>query len=345
MQPTEVIYIAGPECFYEEGIQMLQSMRRFSEAKGHRVSLPNDDPLKMDHHDLRLNAHSIFQNLKKVMLETTTIIGDLDAFRGSEADSGTVYEMGMAYARNLKIYGYTRDKRGLVWKDQKIQQKEGDILDEWGNKHHYSFLPYSPLVVASTKIIEGNYEDCIASLEADELYGNNMPKNRKYVESISDNKTIYLAIRNRYSELTDIKLIETITQLKSKGYTVLLPYFREYDSKESIQEWLSDLLETNMSRINQAQLVIGDLNDYRGFECSNDVAFECGYAFQSGKTLYGYMEDTTPMIDRIPNTLIDGKYKDPAGRDVENFDYPINLMFACSMDIVEGQLEDIVNIL
>lgn len=35
--------------------------------------------------------------------------------------------------------------------------------------------------------------------------------------------------------------------------------------------------------VRNCDAIIADLNDYRGYECSNDVAFECGMAFQLGK--------------------------------------------------------------
>ena len=88
--------------------------------------------------------------------------------------------------------------------------------------------------------------------------------------------------------------------------------------------------------------VIADLNDYRGYECSNDVGFECGMAFEWGKKLYGYMDDTRPCIERLPHLGEQNEFRDMTGSNVENFGYPINLMFACSMKIYEGKFEEIV---
>ena len=112
----EKIYIAGPECFYQNGQMVLNAMRRHAESLGFGVTLPNDHPLDMENSNLQKRADSIFADLKKVMKETTIIIADLESYRGSEADSGTIYELGMAYADGLKCYGYTRDKRYERWK-------------------------------------------------------------------------------------------------------------------------------------------------------------------------------------------------------------------------------------
>ena len=134
MFKDEKIYIAGPECFYTGGYEMLGAMRKYAESKGFGVTLPNEHPLDMGNPDLQKRADSIFADLKAIMLDTTVVIADLEAYRGSEADSGTIYELGMAYGKGARCYGYTRDKRPLAWKDQKYVLKDGVVYDEHGKE-------------------------------------------------------------------------------------------------------------------------------------------------------------------------------------------------------------------
>ena len=94
--------------------------------------------------------------------------------------------------------------------------------------------------------------------------------------------------------------------------------------------------------VRDCDAVIANLNDYRGYECSNDVGFECGMGFQLGKKLYGYMDDAGVMKDRVPHLGEEEGFRDMTGANVENFDYPLNLMFSCSMDIHEGKFEDMI---
>lgn len=340
MKKSEIIYIAGPECFFENGNDILGYMRVLSESYGHKVSLPNDDPLKLDHEDLRLNADAIFGNLKQKMNETTMIIGDLDQFRGAEPDSGTIYEIGMAYARNLIIYGHTRDKRSLVWKDQKIKNIGNEIYDENGKLHPYYFLPFAPLVMASTKIVEGNYTDVLAYYETDKYLGYNAYERKKEGKVAIVPNSVFVAFRDYYDSAAVLCELEKAAELVDAGYQVITPYFRPYNHKESIQVWLEELILENVKRVDQCEYFVADLNDYRGYECSNDVAFLSGYALQTGKKLFGFMADTRPMIEKIPNHFTADKYKDPANRNVENFNYPINLMFASSMKIIEGGFKE-----
>ena len=127
MSKKECIYIAGPECFYLDGNDRLNAMRRRSESLGFDVSLPNDKPLKLDHEDLRRKADTIFKNCADSMNISTAIIVDLEFYRGPEADGGSIYEIGMAYARGIRCFGYTRDKRTMAWKYQFPVLKDGKV--------------------------------------------------------------------------------------------------------------------------------------------------------------------------------------------------------------------------
>ena len=167
MSKKECIYIAGPECFYRDGFTALDAMRRYAEYNGFDVSLPNDTPLKLDHEDLRLNADAIFGNCRVSMNRSTIIIADLEFYRGPEPDGGTIYELGMAYARGIRCYGYTRDKRSMVWKYQHAALRGGEVYDLKGRVLAYKDLPFSPDVVGSTKIVEGDFRDCLRALMTD----------------------------------------------------------------------------------------------------------------------------------------------------------------------------------
>lgn len=364
MFKKEKIYIAGPECFYQDGPIRLNAMRRRAESLGFEVTLPNDHPLDMDNPDLQKRADSIFADLKKVMKETTIILADLESYRGSEADSGTIYEIGMAYADGLKCYGYTRDKRPLVWKDQKYVMKNGKVYDEKGRLAPYRELPFSPAVVGSTKIIQGDFDDCLAVLTAD-LEEEWKARGRGFVSMKAELKTaktggdekvssvkktakprVYLADLVRYEENGE-ELYQASRELcASYGLEAVTPLdgiSELFNTENSNPYTRAAMLTENYRRlIAGCDAVVADLNNYRGFECANDVGFECGMGFSMGKRLFGYMEDIRPCIEKIPHLGEKAEYRDMTGSNVENFNYPINLMFGSSMKIFKGTLKDVI---
>ena len=62
------------------------------------------------------------------------------------------------------------------------------------------------------------------------------------------------------------------------------------------------LTENYCRLVRSCDAVIADLSDYRGYECSNDVGFECGMGFEMGKKLFAYMRDARPCIEKIPTS-------------------------------------------
>lgn len=352
----EWIYIAGPECFYTGGTEMLAAMRKRAESQGFGVTLPNDHPLDMSSSDLRKHADSIFEDLKVDMLDTTVIIADLEAYRGSEPDSGTVYELGMAYAKGAKCYGYTRDKRPLAWKDQKYVLRDKIVYDEHGKEAPYKELPFAPCIIGSTKIVEGDFDDCLQMLRQDLEEEEKAKGMRGYKEAVKEAPAkekdhgempvVYLAGPERYEK----DAAEIYDRMKKLCADLGLKAIAPIDWAEGIEPLETDsfyaaaanLFDNYQQHVRDCDAVIANLNDYRGYECSNDVGFECGMGFQLGKKLYGYMDDAGFMKDRVPHLGEEEGFRDMTGANVENFDYPLNLMFSCSMDIHEGKFEDMI---
>lgn len=350
----EALYIAGPECFYTYGYDLLAAMKARAEALGFSVTLPNNDPLDLENPDLQKRADSIFENLKKVMLKTTAVVADLEAYRGTEPDSGTVYELGMAYAKGAKCYGYTRDKRSFGTKNIKAYLKDGKMVDEFGNGAFYNQLPFAPTIIGSTKIVEGDFDDCLSMMitDVEEEY-KRAAKRDHYVDysTASTEKErkkplVYLAGVERYQE--DAKAVfEKMKEICSRyGLEAVTPVDWAAGVKEiettNPYIWAYNKFDNYQQHVRNCDVIVADLNDYRGYEVNNDVGFECGMGFQLGKKLYGYMKDARPLVERIPHLGESEEFRDHTGSNVENFHYPANLMFGCSMKILEGTFETII---
>lgn len=350
----EGIYIAGPECFYTHGYDMLAAMRVRAESLGFGVTLPNNHPLDLENPNLQKRADSIFEDLKNIMYDTTVVIADLEAYRGAEADSGTIYELGMAYAKGARCYGYTRDKRSLATKNQQAYLKEGKVYDERGNVMPYANLPFSPTIIGSTKIIEGDFDDCLhmlmTDIEEEYKFSARREKIMDYGRSVTEHSNtrplIYLSGFERY-DADGEEVFARMKEICDKyGFDAVSPM----DAAPGVHEkptdnpyiWAAYKFDNWQQHVRNCDIIVANLNDYRGYEINNDVGFECGMAFQLGKKMYGYMDSADKLINRIPHLGADKEFRDQTGSNVENFDYPANLMFGSSMKIFEGKFEDII---
>ena len=116
------------------------------------------------------------------------------------------------------------------------------------------------------------------------------------------------------------------------GFIPLCPGDNEIDlrgkTKKQIRE---ELLEVNKSFIKEADFVIANLNPFRGFEPDSGTCFEVGYASAFEKPVYGYLADNEwSLVSRYAKHNMDNiEYTtDVRGNRLENFDFPLNLMFS-----------------
>ena len=346
---SEAIYIAGPECFYIDGNARLNAMRRIAEARGHSATLPNDTPLKLDNEDLRINADIIFENCAQSMNASTAIICDLEFYRGAEPDGGSIYEIGMAYARGIKCYAYTRDKRNMCWKYQGLRLLEGKPYDLKGRALPYAELPFSPNVIGSTKIVEGDFSSALTALENDAEeerkfsahpgYKSWKPEFVKRPLSTDGRPVLYIAGPQRYESGAEAFYAQLKALAEGKGFVAITPMddMPEHLPGEDAYTAAYRQFLVNCQHVVDCDIILADLNDFHGWEPESDTSFECGFAFQLGKKLYAHVDDTTRMRDRVPSKGESFDWRDACGCNVENFDYPLNLMFSSSMEILRAK--------
>ncbi len=346
----ERIYIAGPMCFYEDGYPRWDLMRDRAKIKGFDVTMPSDAKLEMDPVELNKNAITIFNNCARCMNESTAIICNLEFYRGADVDGGSIYELGMAYAKDAHCYCYTRDKRPMFWKYQGSTIKDGAVYDRKGRVLPYGHLPFSPNIIGSSKIVEGDFDDCL------QVFSIDMEEKRKHaataVPAATHSKTpldnkgmpvVYIAGPERY----DADCAEQYARMKAlcaeNGLFAIVPT----DEIPGIPAANTGDIYTDayliflrqQQHVRDCDIILANLNDFHGWEPDSDTSFECGMAYQLGKKMFSYMESTARMIDRVPNFGPEREYRDACGCNAENFDYPINLMFSGSMPVFEGNFE------
>ena len=337
------IYIAGPECFQSNAGPLLGWMRLKSETEGFAVSLPNDESLVFSDTDLRSNADAIYANCASAMNSSDVIICDLEAFRGAEPDGGSVFELGMAFARGMRLYGYTRDGRSLKAKDPEARIAGEEVVRRDGSRYPYADLPFAPSIVGSATLVEGDFAVALERLCQDLHVSQRLsPWGVSDVlptltwERPSGQPRFWVSDAGRYAPSVEQRAaLEAEAALL--GVELVWPMLAQEGQLASVsgasallRAWVADLLSCSG--------VLADLSDFRGWEPSPDVSFECGLATQLAIPVVGVMPDARPMVERIPHLGVDREFRDLAGANVENFDYPINLMFAASMPVLEGDV-------
>lgn len=136
---------------------------------------------------------------------------------------------------------------------------------------------------------------------------------------------------------------------KEYGYEGLYPLDNVVDFNQEKKKIAKDIYKANKNLIDSCDIVIANLNSFRGKESDSGTVWECGYATAKGKKVYGYLHRHNSYQEQFTSeekmSSKDG-FIDLQGRVIEDFDYPVNLMIACSVEtIVVGNFEDVLKIL
>ncbi len=108
-----------------------------------------------------------------------------------------------------------------------------------------------------------------------------------------------------------------------------------------LAQWICD---ANLALLRSADLVMANLNAFRGHEPDSGTVFEVGYGHALGKPVWAYTDETRSLVGQL--AVMDdaqaqgtARFVDEAGFTVEDFGLPLNLMIACTARIVVGNPE------
>lgn len=112
------------------------------------------------------------------------------------------------------------------------------------------------------------------------------------------------------------------------GFIGLFPLDNVISASGTPHEIARAIRAANIKLIESADIVMANLNPFRGFEPDSGTVFEVGFATALGKPVYGYAADRREMIVRIreQQQLAAGVTLCRDGKIIEDFHLSHNLM-------------------
>ncbi len=122
------------------------------------------------------------------------------------------------------------------------------------------------------------------------------------------------------------------TQLKKLcrqyGFEGLFPLDNEIDFDGTAYETAKAIREANIRLIQKADIIMANLNPFRGLEPDSGTVYEVGYATALNKPVFAYAKDRSQMIERVREAQ--GLSSDATlcqeGKIIEDFGLSHNLM-------------------
>lgn len=159
-------------------------------------------------------------------------------------------------------------------------------------------------------------------------------------------KKIYIAGPDVF-EQNSIELgKEYVTLCKEYGFIGLYPLDNVINFNQPKKKIAQDIFIANKNLIDECDIVVANLNSFRGMESDSGTVWECGYATAQGKKVYGYLYRSNDYHEQFPdNEKLASRngFTDLQGKTIEDFNYPVNLMIACSVEeIFTGNFENVL---
>ncbi|RXJ67931.1 nucleoside 2-deoxyribosyltransferase [Halarcobacter ebronensis] len=159
-------------------------------------------------------------------------------------------------------------------------------------------------------------------------------------------KKIYIAGPDVF-EKNSIQIGKKYVNLcKKYGFIGLYPLDNRIDFNQDKQKIAQDIFIANKKLIEECDIVIANLNSFRGYECDSGTVWECGYAAGLKKEVYAYLQREGDYIDQFSaeeKVEEAGSFYDLNNKAIEDFNYPLNQMLSCSIKkIIIGDFEKVL---
>ena len=109
----------------------------------------------------------------------------------------------------------------------------------------------------------------------------------------------------------------------------IAPYVRKDDSEAEF--WYGIFMD-DVNHMRRSDMIIAQLQDWRGAQPDSGTCFECGYSAATGKRLYAWCEDTESLAERrkaMATADEDGTLRDSEGYAFEDRESPLDNLFSC----------------
>jgi nucleoside 2-deoxyribosyltransferase len=159
------IYLAGPDVFRLDAAEHMQRLVLACEGLGLEALPPSDGmpPITA----IGKEAQYIFDTNMARLSVADGVIANLEPFRGTEPDSGTVFEVGAAVAMGLPVvaYGVSRTYAERVQRLMRVVRTNGVLRDPKNYVVEDFDLPLNLMLACSVRI-EDTSEEALAALAA-----------------------------------------------------------------------------------------------------------------------------------------------------------------------------------
>lgn len=153
------VYIAGPHVFLPNAVEWFAKATATCLAHGLVALTPLNEALT--------TPKEIFEYNKALIIEADLVLADVTPFRGSEPDSGTVWEIGFAHALGKPVFMHSVNSATMSEKAQRhFQLVGGDACTLFPDGMTAESFGYNTnlMLAMSSAFIWADFDDAVVNL-------------------------------------------------------------------------------------------------------------------------------------------------------------------------------------
>jgi nucleoside 2-deoxyribosyltransferase len=159
------IYLAGPEVFFYDAPIVFEKAVAAATALG-ITPLSPFDAVPSSHIKTDIpTANRIYKGNVGLIDSADAVIANLNSFRGSEPDSGTVFEVGYAVAKGKRVIGFLDDLSPYHTRVAQVmrifQDDQGRWRDEEQRWVEEMGLPLNLMLGCSVELVAGGLQQAL----------------------------------------------------------------------------------------------------------------------------------------------------------------------------------------
>lgn len=344
------LYITGPQKYYPNGLAELKMCKTYAELYGFEV---------INDFSYLENNHIDFEHIDRNFLDDCDIIiGDVNPFRGGEPESGTVFDLGIAFAKKKRIFTHVKDRRNVIHKYPVGHfNEEGKLIDQHGLVFSDGYTLGNLMYMIPGKMVEGGFIECLKVAIYD-LVEEEKDRGQRITPRVDHRPEATWPVmegeHRAYLAGTECFMVDKIPYglwmeevCRKYNFQGIFP---PDDAPGLVKPGLEDFqnvftrcaffFDRDQLHIRNSNMVIANFNPFHGHEPDSGTIFEAGMSFGLGYPCYCFTSDGRPLIERIGNRLgEDGLYRDIEDFVVENYGYPLSSRLASSMHVIIGDFE------
>lgn len=286
------------------------------------------------------------------------VLAKLQKYQVGEPDPSVVLDLGMAFARQKRLYGYSTDNRDHIHRyPYACYGAYGDILDQYDLQYTTALSPGNLMYSVPTKIVEGRLEDCIKMLWYDEIErwkesGQRITPAQDLRHSLRFQKgqehRVYLAGYECFYRHEHWQGDHMVALCAKYGIDADFPTDPIAGWPElSLMEQLSPMtgiafaFDRDQCKVQTSDLLLANVNPYHGLLPDIGTVFEVGMAIalQHSCTVF-FQEDCDVLWKQMPHPNpcpIDKRVYDPTA-----YEAYLHELFKNKTTYVRGTFEDAV---